>query len=64
MLIHVADGERLRLALREQGIAVRRGDTFPGLDPDWLRIAVRPARAIDQLLHGIDHLTQTRDGRA
>ena len=29
------------LALRERGWAVRRGDTFPGLGPDWLRIAVR-----------------------
>jgi histidinol-phosphate aminotransferase len=27
--------------LRERGIAVRRGDTFPGLDGSWLRVAVR-----------------------
>ena len=31
----------LRQALREHGFAVRRGETFPGLDADWLRIAVR-----------------------
>ncbi len=31
----------LRERLREQGFAVRRGDTFPGLGPDWVRIAVR-----------------------
>ena len=31
----------VRLALREQGFAVRRGETFPGLGPDWIRIAVR-----------------------
>ncbi|MGI3783264.1 MAG: cobyrinate a,c-diamide synthase, partial [Janthinobacterium lividum] len=31
----------LRLALREQGYAVRRGETFPGLHADWLRVAVR-----------------------
>jgi histidinol-phosphate aminotransferase len=31
--------------LRRSGIAVRRGDTFPGLGPDHLRVAVRePAR--------------------
>jgi len=24
-----------------QGLAVRRGETFPELGPDWLRIAVR-----------------------
>jgi histidinol-phosphate/aromatic aminotransferase/cobyric acid decarboxylase-like protein len=33
----------LRQALREQGYAVRRGETFPGLHADWLRIAVRDA---------------------
>ena len=28
-----------------EGFAVRRGETFPGLGPDWIRIAVRdPAR--------------------
>ena len=31
----------LRHALRDQGFAVRRGETFPGLDPDWVRVAVR-----------------------
>ena len=31
----------LRLALRDQGYAVRRGETFPGLHADWLRVAVR-----------------------
>ena len=27
--------------LRERGFAVRRGDTFPGLDDHWFRVAVR-----------------------
>jgi histidinol-phosphate aminotransferase len=31
----------LRVTLRRHGIAVRRGDTFPGLGDDWIRIAVR-----------------------
>ena len=31
----------LRLALRDAGFAVRRGETFPGLHADWLRVAVR-----------------------
>ncbi len=31
----------LRPALREQGYAVRRGETFPGLDAGWVRVAVR-----------------------
>ncbi|MBW4719356.1 Rv2231c family pyridoxal phosphate-dependent protein CobC [Saccharothrix obliqua] len=41
-LLRVPDGERVRLALRDKGVAVRRGDTFPGLTRDHLRVAVRP----------------------
>lgn len=41
VLISVQGGERVRLRLRELGYAVRRGDTFPGLGSDWMRIAVR-----------------------
>lgn len=33
--------DRLRAMLRATGIAVRRGDTFPGLGSHWLRFAVR-----------------------
>lgn len=33
----------LRLALAERGFAVRRGETFPGLGPSWIRLAVRDA---------------------
>jgi histidinol-phosphate aminotransferase len=40
----------VRQALRERGFAVRRGDTFPGLGPDWLRIAVRPEAVSDSFL--------------
>jgi histidinol-phosphate aminotransferase len=43
----VPDGGRVRLALRELGYAVRRGDTFPGLGADWLRIAVRDTSITD-----------------
>jgi histidinol-phosphate aminotransferase len=41
VLIHVPDGGKVRNGLRRKGFAVRRGDTFPGLGSDWLRIAVR-----------------------
>lgn len=45
LLLRVRDGERVREGLRRRGIAVRRGDTFPGLSADHLRVAVRdPAR--------------------
>jgi histidinol-phosphate aminotransferase len=39
--IRVPDGEGVRNRLRGRGFAVRRGGTFPGLGPDWLRISVR-----------------------
>ena len=39
VLVEVAEGTRERL--REHGFAVRRGDTFPGLGEQWVRIAVR-----------------------
>src|SRR5450755_2876199 len=34
-------GSGVRERLRAAGFAVRRGDTFPGLGPEWIRIAVR-----------------------
>ncbi len=42
LLLRVPDGPRIRAALRDRGIAVRRADTFPGLTPNHIRIAVRP----------------------
>ena len=47
LLIRVVDGLAVRDGLRRRGFAVRRGDTFPGLGPDWLRIAVRAAATSD-----------------
>ncbi|MGY1739336.1 MULTISPECIES: Rv2231c family pyridoxal phosphate-dependent protein CobC [unclassified Blastococcus] len=41
VLLRVPDGARVRAALRARGWAVRRGDTFPGLGADHLRVAVR-----------------------
>lgn len=48
------EAEQLRLALRDKGIAIRRGDTFPGLDPSWARFALRPAHTTDELLAALD----------
>lgn len=47
-------GRGVHTALRENGIAVRRADTFPGLDDSWVRIAVRPPALTDQLLDVLD----------
>jgi histidinol-phosphate aminotransferase len=50
VLVRVEAAAELRERLRERGFAVRRGDTFPGLGPDWLRIAVRPDSVTDGFL--------------
>ncbi len=47
ILIRVPGGEQVRAGLRRRGYAVRRGDTFPGLGPDWLRVAVRDPATSD-----------------
>ncbi|MDN5717449.1 MAG: cobyrinate a,c-diamide synthase [Janibacter sp.] len=58
VLAQVGDG--VHTALREAGWAVRRGDTFPGLDPTWVRIAVRDPHTIDGLLRELTHLLHRR----
>lgn len=40
ILLHVPV-PRVWKPLRHKGFAVRRADTFPGLGPDWIRVAVR-----------------------
>ena len=47
VLLRVPGGGQVRDALRRLGYAVRRGDTFPGLGPDWLRVAVRDPATSD-----------------
>ncbi|MDQ4117344.1 MAG: Rv2231c family pyridoxal phosphate-dependent protein CobC [Actinomycetota bacterium] len=56
LLLHLPDGtgERIRSRLRDRGIAVRRGDTFPGLGPDHLRVAVRPPDTARLLVEALD----------
>jgi histidinol-phosphate/aromatic aminotransferase/cobyric acid decarboxylase-like protein len=41
VLLHLDNGAAVRDRLRAGGIAVRRGETFPGLTADHLRVAVR-----------------------
>ncbi|PXX57680.1 histidinol-phosphate aminotransferase [Nocardia tenerifensis] len=53
LLLHVPDGELLRKHLADKGIAVRRADTFPGLGPNHLRVAVRGAAEVDELITAI-----------
>lgn len=49
VLVSAAGADKIRMRLRESGFAVRRADTFPGLGPDWLRIAVRDRAVTDAL---------------
>jgi cobyrinic acid a,c-diamide synthase len=49
-------GGGTRAALRGHGVAVRRGDTFPGLDATWARIAVRPPAMTDALFRALDQV--------
>ncbi|WP_246160567.1 Rv2231c family pyridoxal phosphate-dependent protein CobC [Nocardioides humilatus] len=48
VLARVGNGVHARL--RERGVAVRRADTFPGLDGSWVRIAVRPPETTERFL--------------
>jgi histidinol-phosphate/aromatic aminotransferase/cobyric acid decarboxylase-like protein len=51
-------GHGVHARLREAGIAVRRADTFPGLDDSWVRIAVRPTPTTDRLLHALSRVVE------
>ncbi|WP_224766772.1 cobyrinate a,c-diamide synthase [Janibacter melonis] len=53
-------GTGVHAALRDAGWAVRRGDTFPGLDPTWVRVAVRDPLTVDGLLRELGHLLHRR----
>ncbi|MFJ2772946.1 Rv2231c family pyridoxal phosphate-dependent protein CobC [Streptomyces sp. NPDC087300] len=59
VLVRVPGAAVVRERLRGAGFAVRRGDTFPGLGPDWIRLAVRDRTtstnfltALTNTLHG------------
>ncbi len=50
VLVRLPGADGVRERLRENGFAVRRGDTFPGLDSRYLRIAVRDRETVDSFL--------------
>ncbi|MCQ4044953.1 Rv2231c family pyridoxal phosphate-dependent protein CobC [Streptantibioticus rubrisoli] len=47
VLLRLPHAAEVRQRLRELGFAVRRADTFPGLDRNWLRVAVRDRTTTD-----------------
>ncbi|WP_267241399.1 Rv2231c family pyridoxal phosphate-dependent protein CobC [Streptomyces sp. PR69] len=54
VLVRVRHGAEVREKLRALGFAARRGDTFPGLGPDWLRLAVRDRATTNRFLQALD----------
>lgn len=48
--VDVVKHERLRQELAERGVAVRRCDTFAGLDGSWWRLAVRDEASVRRLI--------------
>jgi histidinol-phosphate aminotransferase len=58
--IHLAGAGEVRRELRRRGWAVRRGDTFPGLGPDWLRVAVRDTATTDAFIRVLMQTVEER----
>lgn len=54
LLLRIEDADLIRERLRTRGIAVRRGDTFPGLDRHYLRVAVRNSEQVDILVDALN----------
>lgn len=54
VLIRLPRGAAVRRRLRDLGYAVRRGDTFPGLEQEWLRLAVRARGTTDGFLRALE----------
>ncbi|MET9672572.1 Rv2231c family pyridoxal phosphate-dependent protein CobC [Streptomyces sp. NPDC006482] len=54
VLIRIEGADAIRDRLRLLGFAARRGDTFPGLDRNWLRLAVRDRMTTNRFLQALD----------
>ncbi|MFJ8540199.1 Rv2231c family pyridoxal phosphate-dependent protein CobC [Streptomyces sp. NPDC093591] len=54
VLVRLPRAAAVRRYLRELGFAVRRGDTFPGLGEEWLRLAVRDRGTVNGFLGALD----------
>ncbi|MGW0117234.1 Rv2231c family pyridoxal phosphate-dependent protein CobC [Streptomyces sp. NPDC003327] len=54
VLVRIDGADAVRERLRALGFAARRGDTFPGLDRNWLRLAVRDRATTNRFLQALD----------
>ncbi|MGD9531856.1 Rv2231c family pyridoxal phosphate-dependent protein CobC [Pseudonocardia sp.] len=57
-------GSPVRAALQGAGIAVRRGETFPGLGPDHVRVAVRAPEQVAVLAAALGAALDRRERRS
>ncbi|MET7367053.1 Rv2231c family pyridoxal phosphate-dependent protein CobC [Streptomyces sp. NPDC005566] len=64
VLLQVDRADEVRERLRSRGFAARRGDTFPGLGSDWLRLAVRDRVTTNRFLQALDLALQGLPRRA
>ncbi len=62
VLVRLPGAAGVRAGLRARGFAVRRGDTFPGLGPDWLRLAVRDRATTDRFTSALAEVLEEAGG--
>jgi histidinol-phosphate aminotransferase len=62
VLVRLPEAAAVRRHLRDLGFAVRRGDTFPGLGEDWLRLAVRNRVTVNRFLQALDQAVTLAKG--
>lgn len=53
VLVRMPGAAAVRHRLRDLGYAVRRGDTFPGLGAEWVRVAVRDRGTVSGFLSAL-----------
>ncbi|MFJ9325554.1 Rv2231c family pyridoxal phosphate-dependent protein CobC [Streptomyces sp. NPDC101230] len=63
VLVRLERAAEVRERLRLLGFAARRGDTFPGLGPQWLRLAVRDRATTNRFLQALDQAVQALPAR-
>ncbi|MDW4908086.1 Rv2231c family pyridoxal phosphate-dependent protein CobC [Streptomyces sp. ADMS] len=61
VLVRLPRAAAVRRHLRDLGFAVRRGDTFPGLGEEWLRLAVRDRVTVNSFLQALDRAMTLAD---
>ena len=62
VLVRLPGAAAVRRHLRDLGFAVRRGDTFPGLGEEWLRLAVRDRATVNRFLQALDQAVTLSKG--